>query len=69
VAITITLAVFVGFAPTYYLKGYFGGAPLTPLVHVYGLVFTGWVLLFFAQTALIARGRAHQWLNLEKKEQ
>src|SRR5262249_31657957 len=56
-SIAIILTVFVGFAPTYYLKGYFGGAPLTPLVQVHGLVFTCWILLFFTQTALIARHR------------
>jgi hypothetical protein len=53
----IILTVFVGFAPTYYLKGFFGAAPLAPLVHVHGLVFTCWILLFFAQTVLIARHR------------
>jgi hypothetical protein len=35
----------------------FGGAPLTPLVHLHGLVFTGWIVLYFAQTVLIARHR------------
>ena len=56
-ALAILLTVFVGFAPTYYLKGYFDGLPLTPLVQVHGLVFTGWVVLYFAQTVLIARRR------------
>jgi hypothetical protein len=56
-SIAIVITVFVGFAPTYYLKGYLGGAPLTPLVHVHGLVFSCWILLYFAQTVLIARHR------------
>jgi uncharacterized membrane protein YozB (DUF420 family) len=51
------VAVFVGFAPTYYLKSYFRAAPLTPLVHLHGLVFTGWILLFLTQTVLVARHR------------
>ena len=51
------VAVFVGFAPTYYLKTYFRNAPLTPLVHIHGLVFSGWILLFFLQTVLVATGR------------
>jgi hypothetical protein len=51
------LTVFVGFAPTYYLRGYFRDVPLSPLVHLHGLVFTCWILLFFAQTVLIASGR------------
>lgn len=49
--------VFIGFAPTYYLKGYFQAASLSPLVHVHGLVFTAWILLFLAQTALVAGHR------------
>jgi hypothetical protein len=53
-SIASIITVFVGFAPTYYLKGYFGAAPLAPLVHLHGLVFTSWILLFFAQTVLIA---------------
>ena len=56
-SIASVVTVFVGFAPTYYLKGYFGAARLTPLVHVHGVVFTSWILLFFAQTVLIARHR------------
>jgi hypothetical protein len=63
-AIAMALTVFVGFAPTYYLRGYFAGgatvtgsATLTPLVHVHGALFTGWVLLFIVQTALVAGGR------------
>ena len=53
-SLAFILAVFVGFAPSYYLKGYFRDAPLTPLVHLHGLVFSGWILLFFVQTVLIA---------------
>jgi hypothetical protein len=53
-SIASVLAVFVGFAPTYYLKGFFHAAPLTLLVHLHGLVFTSWVLLFFAQNVLVA---------------
>src|SRR5262249_27728011 len=56
-AIAIVVTVVVGFAPTYYLKGYFRGRPLSPLHHLHGLVFTSWVVLFCAQVALVARGR------------
>jgi uncharacterized membrane protein YozB (DUF420 family) len=60
------VTVFVGFAPSYYLKDYFGAPPLAPLVHVHGLVFTSWIVLFFAQTVLIARHRVsvHRRLGL-----
>jgi hypothetical protein len=61
-AVLMGLTVFVGFAPTYYLQFFNGGPKLTihghpfsPLVHVHGALFTGWVLLFIAQTILVAR--------------
>jgi hypothetical protein len=57
-AVAAALTVFIGFAPTYYLNGLSGARPLSPLVHVHATVFTGWILLFVAQTSLIAAGRA-----------
>lgn len=63
-AIVMALTVFVGFAPTYYLKAFgdgpmvtIGGLPFTPLVHLHGVLFTGFVVLFIAQTALVASHR------------
>lgn len=55
--IAMLVAVFVGFAPTYYLKGIFGTPGLSSLYHVHGLLFTAWLLLLIAQTTLIAMGR------------
>ena len=63
-AIAMAALIFGGFAPTYYMK-FFGdgaratvsGGPFTPLVHLHGALFTGWVLLFIAQTALVASHR------------
>jgi len=65
-SIAIAITVFVGFAPSYYLKDYFGRPPLPPLVHVHGLVFTSWIVLFFVQTVLIASHRVsvHRRLGL-----
>lgn len=65
-SLAIIVAVFVGFAPTYYLKGYFHPAPLAPLVHLHGFVFTTWILLFLVQTVLVARDRTdlHRKLGL-----
>lgn len=51
------VTVFVGFAPTYYLKSQFQNLPLTPLIHAHGLVFTSWILLFLMQTVLVANRR------------
>jgi hypothetical protein len=63
-AVAMALTVFAGFAPTYYLRGYFG-APVTvsgsttlsPLAHLHGVVFTAWVVLFLVQTGLVASRR------------
>ncbi|MGE0404915.1 MAG: hypothetical protein AB7O65_01350 [Candidatus Korobacteraceae bacterium] len=72
-AIALALTVFVGFAPTYYLRSYFGApitangsTSLTLLAHVHAVVFTGWVLLVLVQTALIARHRValHQRMGI-----
>ena len=46
-----------GFAPTYYLRGVFGGPELTTLKHVHGLVMSAWFILFLVQVRLIATGR------------
>lgn len=63
-AVLLALLVVAGFAPTYYLRPFLGGpgatvsgAPITPLVHLHGVVFSAWVVLFLVQTALVARRR------------
>jgi hypothetical protein len=56
-ALAIAITVFAGFAPTYYLRTYYTSTPLAGLVHLHGVVFTGWVLLFLAQSTLVAAGR------------
>jgi FtsH-binding integral membrane protein len=56
-AIAAALTVFVGFAPTYYLRGLFDARPLSPLVHLHGIVSTAWILLFLTQTSLVAARR------------
>jgi hypothetical protein len=56
-AVTSALTVFWGFAPTYYLRTSYGAPSLSPLVHLHGVVFTGWMVLYVVQTALIAAKR------------
>jgi uncharacterized membrane protein YozB (DUF420 family) len=51
------LIAFVGFAPSYYLRSFSGREPLTTLVHLHGIVATAWLLLFVAQTSLVAAHR------------
>jgi hypothetical protein len=61
VACGAIVAVFVGFAPTFYLRGYFAvrpdQPPLSPLLIVHGLVGTSWMALFLAQSLLVVRRR------------
>ena len=71
-AVVMALTVFVGFAPTYFLRAYFGGMTVTgatslsPLAHLHGALFTGWVVLFIVQTALVANHRValHQRIGV-----
>lgn len=57
-AVLVLASVFAGFARTYYLAALFHGPPLPNLiVHIHGVVFTCWVLLFITQTSLVAAGR------------
>ena len=55
-ALASALAVFLGFAPTYFLR-VATLPPLTPLYHVHGALFMTWIVLFVAQTALVAGRR------------
>jgi len=56
-AVAAALTVLAGFAPTYYLKGAFGAPALSPLLHLHGLLFTCWILLFLVQVTLVAAKR------------
>lgn len=57
VAVGTFLIVFAGFARTFYLKTLFGTRSLPFYLHLHGLVFTLWFLLFFVQARLVARHR------------
>jgi hypothetical protein len=65
-ATLVIVTVFAGFAPSFYLRSSFQpDHELSVLLHIHGLVFSTWVLLFLAQTLLITRGSrvAHQRLG------
>jgi hypothetical protein len=58
-AVAIVLVALAGFARTYFLRPLLPApAPppreLTPLIHLHGLLFTGWVLLLLVQARLVA---------------
>lgn len=56
-ALVASLVVLGGFAPSYYLKSFFGAPDLSTLKHVHGVVMTSWFVLFFVQARLAATGR------------
>ncbi len=56
-AATMVLIALIGFGPSYYFRGFTGAEPLTTLVHLHGAAATSWLLLFLAQTSLVAVGR------------
>lgn len=56
-AIAMSLTVFAGFLPSFYLRPYFRTTPIPGYLIVHGLVMTAWQLAFVAQTALVSAGR------------
>lgn len=56
-AVMIAATVFAGFARTYFLRPYFNTQPLMPLLHLHGILFTSWLVLYLTQTALVAAKR------------
>lgn len=62
-AAALAVCTFAGFAQSYYLMRYTGAPSLAPLVHLHGVLFTLWVLLFATQTGLISARRTdiHAW--------
>ena len=56
-AVAAIVAVFAGFAPTYYLKGAFGSPDLTTIKHVHAVVMTAWFAFFLLQVRMVATGR------------
>ena len=56
-AVAVAVTVFVGFAPTFYLRSTFNpDKRLSILLHVHGFALSAWVVLFLVQTILIVRG-------------
>jgi len=65
-AAAVVITVFVGFAPTFFLRSSFTQhRPMSFLLHVHGIVFSAWVTLFLVQALLITSRarRLHQRLG------
>jgi hypothetical protein len=56
-AIVGLLIVVIGFTPTWFMMQWFNAPPLPWIVHLHGVVFTTWSLLYAAQTTLVAADR------------
>ena len=59
-ALAIALVVFIGFAPSYYLKSFSDFRDLRTLEHIHGVIATLWITLLITQTLLI---RTHRVAN------
>jgi hypothetical protein len=58
-AIAAAVVVFVGFAPTYFLRASYQSASLPTYLHAHGFLFTTWIALFITQTTLVAARRTN----------
>ena len=56
-AVLMTLIVFLGFLPSFYMRSQFRTEALPIYLIIHGLVMTAWQLLFLSQTILIATRR------------
>jgi hypothetical protein len=64
IAIALALVIIAGFSRTYYFRFLTDLPPMTFLVHLHGVVFTAWLVLFIAQTRLIAAHRVDLHMKL-----
>lgn len=58
-SLAVLITAFAGFAPSYYLRPFYTSAALMPLLHLHGVVFSAWLVLFITQTMLVAAHRVH----------
>jgi len=64
IAIAMSLFVIIGFSRTYYLRFLTDLPPLDTLMHLHSVVFSAWLLVFIAQTRLVAAGRVDLHMKL-----
>jgi hypothetical protein len=63
-AIALSAFVVIGFLRTYYLRFLTDQPPLETLVHLHSIVFSAWLLVFIAQTRLVAAQRVDLHMQL-----
>ena len=64
IGLAVALLIFIGFSRTYYFRFLTDLPPLTLLVHLHGAVFTAWLVIFVAQTRLVAAHRVDLHMKL-----
>jgi hypothetical protein len=65
-SVVASAVIVAGFASTYGPKVITGSRPVPAIVHVHAGVFVCWLVLFVAQTLLVARGRIQAHVRLGK---
>ncbi len=55
-AVTCVAVAVLGFMPTYFVPLVQGQFAAPPVIHLHGMIFFGWTVLFAVQTQLVARG-------------
>jgi len=63
-AIALSLFVIIGFSRTYYLRFLSDLPPLSTLLHWHSVAFSAWLLVFIAQTRLVAAQRVDLHMKL-----
>jgi hypothetical protein len=56
-AIAFLLTAVIGFGPTYFFKPVHVSPPLSPLLHLHGIVFSAWLVLLIVQSGLVRADR------------
>jgi hypothetical protein len=56
-AVAFLLTAVIGFGPSYFFKPVHVSPPLSPLLHVHGLVFSAWLVLLIVQSGLVRANR------------
>jgi hypothetical protein len=64
IAVALAITVFIGFAPTFYLKAFTAAPSLSTLVWAHGLLFTSWIVLLVTQATLVAKHRVDLHMRL-----
>jgi uncharacterized membrane protein YozB (DUF420 family) len=63
-SVVAAVVIVTGFASTYGPKVISGSAPVHAIIHLHAVLFASWLVLFVAQTLLVARGHVQAHMRL-----